>query len=179
MNKRILAIANGELTYSSGKPCKAGHISERYSSNGMCLACLKIQHEARKDVVRLNKIKRNTALFDQLQEAKVMVRGAELHVVTQLCEILQFSDHLTKDSVAAFIAMQHASCPTPRSLTKDVLISQVGCVFDGEKLCNWDALPIAQDEKDGLFYLTHNGQRYEGSEVMKVLRGLRLSVHPT
>ena len=35
------AAAKGQTTYYTGMPCrKAGHISERYVSNGACLMCL-------------------------------------------------------------------------------------------------------------------------------------------
>lgn len=34
------AFARGDLTFSTGKPCKRGHLSLRYSSNGGCVTCL-------------------------------------------------------------------------------------------------------------------------------------------
>ena len=33
------ALAQGLHTYSTGKPCKYGHESDRYSSTGICVAC--------------------------------------------------------------------------------------------------------------------------------------------
>lgn len=37
---RLEAANAGRKTYYLGTPCKAGHISERYTSNGACIACL-------------------------------------------------------------------------------------------------------------------------------------------
>jgi hypothetical protein len=37
--KRIDAANAGLTRYSSGKPCRAGHISDRYTSTGNCIAC--------------------------------------------------------------------------------------------------------------------------------------------
>lgn len=34
------AAGTGRKTYYLGTPCKKGHISERYTSNGACIACL-------------------------------------------------------------------------------------------------------------------------------------------
>lgn len=37
---RRAAMASGEKTYFSPKPCPKGHISDRYTSSGSCVACL-------------------------------------------------------------------------------------------------------------------------------------------
>jgi hypothetical protein len=34
------AAARGDLTFSTGKPCKRGHTVQRYTSTGACLECL-------------------------------------------------------------------------------------------------------------------------------------------
>lgn len=36
---RQLAKEAGQIRYSTGKPCKKGHIAERFTSNGMCCVC--------------------------------------------------------------------------------------------------------------------------------------------
>jgi len=38
---RAAAIAAGATKYTTGKPCKAGHNSPRYTLNGLCCQCLK------------------------------------------------------------------------------------------------------------------------------------------
>ena len=53
-NSRKEAIASGAKRYMSSAPCKNGHISERLTSNGSCLACIeKIKSE--KDRVQYEK----------------------------------------------------------------------------------------------------------------------------
>lgn len=55
MNARDHAASAGALTYTTGKPCKAGHISERYVSNGMCIMCLKkYSSERTHNIIRKN-----------------------------------------------------------------------------------------------------------------------------
>jgi len=38
---RMQAASEGKDRYFTGKPCKAGHLSERYVSTGQCVECLK------------------------------------------------------------------------------------------------------------------------------------------
>jgi len=43
LRPRAKAIASGEKTYSTGKPCIAGHISERDTTSGLCLICRRLR----------------------------------------------------------------------------------------------------------------------------------------
>ena len=36
---RAIAFAKGQSRYTTGQPCKHGHMSERYTVNGGCVAC--------------------------------------------------------------------------------------------------------------------------------------------
>ena len=38
---RLLAKEKGEKYYFTGKPCKRGHLSKRWTKNGICLECNK------------------------------------------------------------------------------------------------------------------------------------------
>lgn len=40
---RKTAVAQGLQRYFTGKPCKNGHVEERYLANGRCLVCLREQ----------------------------------------------------------------------------------------------------------------------------------------
>jgi hypothetical protein len=40
---------NGLARYFTGKPCKFGHVAERYSHNGQCLECGKLASKAHRD----------------------------------------------------------------------------------------------------------------------------------
>lgn len=41
--KRREAKALGLKTYNTGKPCKHGHLSDRYTSTAICIECVRIQ----------------------------------------------------------------------------------------------------------------------------------------
>lgn len=41
--KRAEAKSLGLIKYVTGKPCKHGHLSERYTSTSICVACVQIQ----------------------------------------------------------------------------------------------------------------------------------------
>lgn len=41
------ARAAGKLTYNTGKPCKYGHMSERYVSGNKCVECNRLREDKR------------------------------------------------------------------------------------------------------------------------------------
>lgn len=43
MSPRKLAQANGQTTYSTGLPCRNGHVSLRNTGNGECLECARLR----------------------------------------------------------------------------------------------------------------------------------------
>ena len=47
--KKILlrgdAMAQGKSVYFTGKPCKKGHIVQRYTTSGGCLECIRLARE--------------------------------------------------------------------------------------------------------------------------------------
>jgi len=51
MKPRIAARRTGALTYNTGKPCKHGHTTDRYTSTGGCLGCLHIITESTRRAV--------------------------------------------------------------------------------------------------------------------------------
>jgi hypothetical protein len=36
---RAAALANGDKTYFTGKPCRRGHVTARYTMTGICKDC--------------------------------------------------------------------------------------------------------------------------------------------
>jgi len=96
MNARDQASAAGALTYTTGKPCKAGHISERYVSNGMCIMCLKkYSNERTHNIIRKN-----------LMNGPNMVRHA-MAVKKQYIKVLDdITDFMVEDGHRAALLAQ-------------------------------------------------------------------------
>jgi hypothetical protein len=46
------AIKTGASVYYTGKPCKAGHVVQRYVSNGACLECIRLARVAEKLAIK-------------------------------------------------------------------------------------------------------------------------------
>lgn len=42
---RTAAIAAGSPTYITGRPCRHGHLSPRFVSNGCCVECMRTRHK--------------------------------------------------------------------------------------------------------------------------------------
>lgn len=49
---RNQAIHDRRMTFSTGKPCRRGHMSERYTSNGGCVECAHWAAEAQREEIR-------------------------------------------------------------------------------------------------------------------------------
>lgn len=50
--KRMAAAKLGLVTYYTGKPCKHGHDSRRYTTSGACVECLAASTEAHRKEIR-------------------------------------------------------------------------------------------------------------------------------
>lgn len=46
ITSREQAIEAGESTFYTGKPCKHGHLTERYTINGTCAECARVKSRA-------------------------------------------------------------------------------------------------------------------------------------
>ena len=101
---RDTALTFGRLTYNNGKPCRRGHFSDRYSSNGMCIECLKLQAGERKLKVDGSRAARNKALFDQLQPKQVWVRPQHHAAISEYADVLRYGSPDVIAQCVAFIA---------------------------------------------------------------------------
>jgi hypothetical protein len=48
---RVQAAVKGEYTYYTGKLCRRGHMSERYTKNAVCVDCAKVNQQKYIDVI--------------------------------------------------------------------------------------------------------------------------------
>lgn len=65
---RITALSAKETRYFTGRPCKSGHVAERYAANSMCIPCA---HSKARKWKSLNpeKVKKNAVLSQQKRTA--------------------------------------------------------------------------------------------------------------
>lgn len=61
------AAAAGHKTFNTGTPCLYGHKSERHTSSGQCIACIRGEPSTRRKIVRIRAPK-GTALFGFLHD---------------------------------------------------------------------------------------------------------------
>lgn len=176
-NKRDIATAAGKLTYNSGKPCRSGHVSDRYTSNGMCIACTKLKDEARKTIRKAATIRYNNARIAHLLPYSVMVRIGHRDIIERMSEILQFGNDAAIHECMQFVEKMSEVVPLPRSLTRDDLLRFMK--FEGGHVTNYDDLDIVlATEDDPNVYFLYHGFKYRGDEAMQVLRGQRFQVNP-
>lgn len=105
MTPRKIAASTGLPTYSTGKPCKYGHMSNRYASSGACIACLKDNAKELKVQTRQARIAHNTNMLQGIQPYTVYVKESYRPAVSAYCDVLR---HGTPEAIAqcdAFITM--------------------------------------------------------------------------
>lgn len=115
MNLRNLAISNGQTTYKAANPCKRGHTSERYTCNGMCVACLKFYADERKANLKKHRVERNTNLMSGLREAKGIWTPLKHHPeLNNYATILRYGDDALIEQCETFLAAMRATIPLLR-----------------------------------------------------------------
>ena len=64
---RSQALQSGSRRYFTGKPCKSGHIAERYTSKGNCVECIRINN-AESPALRI-------LVHEEMQRRKLLAAG--------------------------------------------------------------------------------------------------------
>lgn len=177
---RLEALERGEVYYSTGKPCRRGHNSDRFASNGSCRECLRIQQAASLNNAKVARGRRNLALASGMREFKYLHQLVHQETLQQLCDILQYSPVTLINALKDQINTIHETCPNPRVLSRTNLLGFME--YEGGIVKNLAYLNISHPEDrmdgDGRVFILHNQVRYDASEVMEVLRGQRLNVRP-
>lgn len=179
-SKQDAAIAAGHLTYNTEKPCRRGHNSDRYTSNGMCVACVKMKDEARRTSRTLNRRKYVNAMVNNLRERPFMVSEENRAIVDKFCEVLQYGDGFEVAHIIDVVTKAHERAPTPRALTRDDILKVMA--WDGKTVVNYPDLEqigvIQYDYADSCYYFMHNSHRYLAMDTVAVLKGELLNVKP-
>ena len=177
MSMREDAIAAQKLQYNSGKPCRKGHHSDRYTSNGMCMECIRLNNEAMRGLAKTARIKRNTALFAHLRERIYMVRDCDAELMGKFAEVLQYSNPGVIAQCKQFIEALYAHTPIPRALTRDDLLSFMN--YRNGQVLNLNDIELSHpDESNPTLCIIRNGLFYSAEECMQVLRNQKLNVLP-
>ncbi len=108
MGSRAEAIAAGEKTYNTGKPCKNGHLSDRYTLGGMCLGCLAKQAAG----IKAKRAEATRGRFEGLVEHRIFVKKVYHGTVSDYADILRYGDTNTIDQAQAFITLLKGNIST-------------------------------------------------------------------
>lgn len=111
MNPRQIAAAAGLSTYNTNKLCRRGHDGDRYTSNGMCVECLKITANIYKDA----RTERNTQRIEGFRAASVMLVPA-MH--TDLKRFGDFMRNASADQITMVMGIVNGvmdAIPNPTS----------------------------------------------------------------
>lgn len=84
---RIEALQMGVTRYFTGKPCKRGHISNRYTQNGGCVECMAKTTLTARQAMRDNNGEQRAAALAPLLAAREAAREVKDDADAQLVEI--------------------------------------------------------------------------------------------
>jgi len=56
---RLQAAQEGETFFYTGKPCRHGHVSKRYTSSGACFECMELKAKELREMRQLGKQKKS------------------------------------------------------------------------------------------------------------------------
>lgn len=90
---RAEAAAGGLLRFYTGRPCRAGHLSERYLSNRQCVVCngLKSRHREHLRGVRDPSFR---MFRNVVRRSRMALRGRANAAMALGCELPELRDHI-------------------------------------------------------------------------------------
>lgn len=151
--------------YNTGRPCRAGHNSSRYSSNGMCVECTRNHSTTTAAMVRNAKRKANTMLFNDMVKSYVWVPRNHTTVLNSITNLLNSPDAET------FITWLNHIHDQPLTALDLVPMFQ----WDGKKVNVDPSIYPYRNADDGRLLVQLRNAWYVGDEVMAVLRGDAIS----
>lgn len=104
-NARIAAIAAGKKRYTMTKPCRRGHLGERYASCGVCVQCNEERQKEWSATTKYNKRVANTQNFTPAEVWKGLVRPEHHAGMQRLADVYGSGDREQIEQVDAFIHM--------------------------------------------------------------------------
>lgn len=163
MNYRQQASAAGIRTYQTGSPCRRGHTGPRYTSNGMCVECLKVHADTLRDQTKAVRISKNKELALEIVRCTIDI---PLHynnsgIVQTIQRILNAPD------AEGFVTWLNHIDTQP--LDASVLVSMFQ--WDGKKVNVDPAIYPYRNADDGRLLVQLRNAWYVGDEVMATLRG--------
>lgn len=170
MSLQTDAIQNGKLRYSTGKACRRGHMSERYSKSGLCVECVKLHDSERTASKKAANILRNTTLFEPGRVHSVIVPQQYRYIVDALAVILNSNNTF---NIATCERAINSLCSTGKLTTADLRV--ILQYVDG-KSGNWQTFETRETEE--AFHINIRGRWYHIEHVGDCMNGLISFVHP-
>ena len=103
MTTRKDAILMGIPRYNTGKPCKAGHDSDRYTSTGGCMACLVAKQETIRKIAREARQHENAQRMNGAMPHQYFIPRQHDNIMKDLASILRTGSPELIDHVAKYL----------------------------------------------------------------------------
>lgn len=162
---RQQAIKNGEATFNTGRACRKGHMSDRYSSNGICIQCTKENNTNTRLALQQATTRANLINQHHLVSTKVSVQQKHQQVLEDLTDIM-IEGGQRADELASFILLIGSS-----TLQRDDVLRYLSLDDEGV------ARNPTRTGESGKYEVQLRGEWYVLADVFEVKAGKRFAVH--
>lgn len=120
--KRTDALQHGAPRFNTGRPCKAGHISDRYTSSGACIACMNQTQSSIAEAARVAILKGHDAQNKRMGKQEFRVFHGDTQIAERFFEVLQYGTSAMRQQLSKLIDEMHQACEMPNTLNRDDLV---------------------------------------------------------
>ncbi len=180
---RLIALEAGNKRYLMTKPCKRGHLGERYASCGLCCQCVE-DHQRKKKIEVQAAIKlHNTKLFEPARVYSVVVRHEHREAYDDLSHVAAYGTDEQVAQCAAFLGMIRAQVITHDIARPEGELNraELAALVDlaPTRICYIDGSPLVEryNERDELHILIAD-RWYIATQLADVWKGTRAAVRP-
>ena len=182
---RMLAAERGEMRYMMTKPCKRGHLGERYTSCGLCCDCITVNQQEIKNKLGAAKSLANTKQFEPANIYSALVRPGHQVAFDDLAQVCFYGTPDQIDQCMAFIGTiaaqlpQAPAKPRPAGELTRAALAAAACL-DATSLVYSDGTPLRErQDTNGRTYIQVGTLWYDAVRMLALWRNERMNIQHT
>lgn len=141
--ERQKALGEGKATYFTGRPCKRGHISERFTSSWICIECSRTEHYT-SDRERYRAMENTMALQFKARKQQSLNKGVPFTIELEDLEQPEYCPILGIKLNYAW-GGKNGQLRDPAKATIDKVIPELGYVPGNVFIISWRANKLKSD----------------------------------
>lgn len=181
---RTIAAETGEMRYAMTKPCKRGHIGERYTSCGLCCDCVIANQQEIKNKLLAGQRLANTKLYEPARVYSVVARPAHHSILADAAHICSQGNDDQIDRLTSLVSMIFGELPHDPAMPRPVgeltrtALAAAACL-DAPRVAYTDGTPLRERQSStGRVYVGVGLFWYDAVRLLALWRNERMNVQP-